>query len=110
MAELSNELMRGTVVPIVLSLLSEREMYGYEIVKLVNARSNGLLEWKEGTLYPTLHKLEGERLIGAAWREGPSGKQRKYYGLTRRGEAELANRREEWQKFSGVVSTLLFGA
>lgn len=104
---LSQDLVRGSVVPIVLALLDERPMYGYEIVKLVNARSNGLLEWKEGTLYPTLHRLEADKLIRANWQQAESGKQRKYYAITRKGVGELARRRTEWQQFSAAVTSLL---
>ena len=107
---LSNELARGTVMPIVLSLLSEQRMYGYEIVKTVNARSNGVLEFKEGTLYPLLHKMEGQRLIKAKWEDGPSGKARKYYGLTPKGTRLLGQSREQWQALSGAVDSLLLGA
>ena len=108
--DLSCDLVRGTVVPVVLSLLSDRAMYGYEIVKIVDARSNGRLRFKEGTLYPTLHRLEGDRWIKATWRTAKSGKPRKYYALTRRGRAELARCRKEWDQFSGTVDTLLMGA
>ena len=70
--EFSQDLIRGSVVPIVLSLLKDRPMYGYEIVKVVNARTGGRLEWKEGTLYPTLHRLQAARLISARWADAPS--------------------------------------
>ena len=97
-------------MPIVLALISERAMYGYEIVKLVNARTNGRFEWKEGTLYPTLHRLEADGLIKAKWRVADSGKQRKYYALARRGRTELARRREQWRQFSAAVDAFLLGA
>ena len=58
--EFSQDLVKGTFVPVILSLLKERPMYGYEIVKIVNTRTNGLLEWKEGTLYPILHRLQAD--------------------------------------------------
>src|SRR5213596_2575588 len=100
--EYSPELVKGSIVPVVLALLRERPMYGYEIVKLVNARSGGRLEWKEGTLYPTLHRLESDGLLRSQWAEGgaaaPAGergsgevnggaaggatRQRKYYAIT----------------------------
>ena len=83
--DFDKELVKGTTVPIVLELLGEREMYGYEIVKIVNARTDGVFEWKEGTLYPCLHRLEGDGLIRSHWREAPTGKQRKYYALTAAG-------------------------
>ncbi|MEQ9461538.1 MAG: PadR family transcriptional regulator [Phycisphaeraceae bacterium] len=108
--DVSKELIKGTVVPIVLSLLNEQPRYGYEIVKVVNARTNGRFEWKEGTLYPTLHRLEEQRMIKAQWRDSDSGKQRKYYALTRRGRSELVQRQEEWKSFSQAVSLFLTGA
>jgi DNA-binding PadR family transcriptional regulator len=105
--DFSSDLVRGSVVPIVLALVRERPMYGYEIVKVVHARTNGLLQWKEGTLYPTLHKLEADGLIKSSWDAGPAGKPRKYYAITPRGSRELDQRREQWRRFSGAVDALL---
>lgn len=108
--DFSQDLIRGSVVPIVLALLEDRPMYGYEIVKVVNARTNGLLEWKEGTLYPALHKLEGDRYIKSSWQPSDSGKRRKYYAITGKGSRELARRRTEWRQFTGAVNAMLVGA
>lgn len=112
--EFGNELMKGTITPIVLALLKERPMYGYEIVKLVDARSGGKLRWKEGTLYPALHKLESDGLIRGEWRETPGatvgGRRRKYYALTRSGRSELARRMGEWKEFSTSINAVLKGA
>lgn len=112
--EFGSDLVKGTVVPIVLALLKERPMYGYEIVKLVDARSGGKLQWKEGTLYPTLHKLEAEGKIRGDWRDAPGaaegGRQRKYYALTRSGRTELARRVGEWNDFSSSINAVLRGA
>ncbi|MGO8704049.1 MAG: PadR family transcriptional regulator [Candidatus Brocadiia bacterium] len=108
--EFRSDLVKGSVAPIVLKLLSERERYGYEIVKLVNERTQGALQWKEGTLYPCLHQLESDGLLSSAWREAESGKQRKYYRITRKGRAELASRTEEWAAFSKTITALLMGA
>lgn len=111
--EFSQDLVRGSIIPIVLSLLSERPMYGYEMVKLVNARSGGKLEWKEGTLYPALHRLESEHLVKAAWQDAPTdeapGRKRKYYSITRAGLAELQRRSGEWHEFSTAVNRVLLG-
>jgi PadR family transcriptional regulator, regulatory protein PadR len=103
----SNDLVKGSVVPIILQLLSEQERYGYEIIKAVNQRTDNLFEWKEGTLYPWLHRLEGERLIQSRWVEVDSGRQRKYYQITKRGLAALVERKEEWAAFSQAVNALL---
>ena len=105
--DFNEELMRGSIVPIVLSLLRGGEMYGYEMVKAVNARTNGALAWKEGTLYPALHRLEAQGLVKSHWKTANSGKDRKYYALTRKGQGELVRRTSEWQQFSAVVNTLL---
>ena len=104
------DLMKGSTAPIVLRLLGEREMYGYEIVKIVNERTRGALQYKEGTLYPCLHQLEADGLVASTWRDAPTGKQRKYYRITRKGRAELAARTQEWTQFSAVVTNLLMGA
>ncbi|NLF18497.1 MAG: PadR family transcriptional regulator [Lentisphaerae bacterium] len=103
----SPEMMKGTVVPIILKLLSEKERYGYEIIKVVNDRTQGALEWKEGTLYPWLHSLEQEGLIASVWRDAESGRRRKYYALTRKGQAAMVRKVEEWQTLSRAVSAVL---
>ena len=107
--EFDKELVKGSTEPIVLRLLQEREMYGYEIVKIVNERTKGGFEWKEGTLYPCLHRLEAEGFIKSKWSEASSGKMRKYYHITRRGLAELNARKSEWAKFAACVNILLMG-
>lgn len=126
---LPKELARGTVMPIVLSLLAERPMYGYEIVKTVNARSGGVLEFKEGTLYPLLHQMQGKRLVKAKWQRGDGsgsggsgggggggggsnsgGKARKYYALTPKGSRLLGESRTQWSELRGAVDALLMGA
>lgn len=108
--DFSQDLMKGSVVPIVLALLRERRMYGYEMVKQVNARTNGRLEWKEGTLYPTLHRLQSDGLINAEWEQGSdAARPRKYYSLTPKGRRELDRRTGEWREFSSAVNLLLEG-
>ena len=105
-----SDLVKGSVAPIVLKLLSGCEMYGYEIVKVVNERTQGAFQWKEGTLYPCLHQLESDGLLSSVWREAESGKQRKYYRITCKGRAELASRTEEWAAFSKTVTAMLASA
>lgn len=105
--EFREDLVRGSIVPIVLQLLKERAMYGYEIVKVVNERTGGKLEWKEGTLYPALHRLESQGFVFSRWKEAPSRKKRKYYMLRRKGLTELATRTVEWKEFSYAVNSIL---
>ena len=103
----SPELVKGTVEPVILQLLSEQERYGYELLKIVNERTQNVFEWKEGTLYPCLHRLEGNGLIQSRWGEADSGRQRKYYRITRRGLAALTERKTEWTAFAKAVNALL---
>ena len=111
--EFSQDLVRGSIEPVVLKLLREQARYGYEIVKLVNARTNGLLQWKEGTLYPALHRLEEAKLVKAEWRDAPAdeapGRKRKYYVLTGSGRKEADRRAAEFQEFSSTINMLLNG-
>jgi PadR family transcriptional regulator, regulatory protein PadR len=103
----SAEMMKGTVVPITLKLLAEREMYGYEIIKEVNARTNGVLQWKEASLYPWLHRLEQDGLIDSHWVENEGQRRRKYYGITKKGIATLTQQAAEWSELSGAVTAIL---
>ena len=105
----SSDLIRGVAEPIVLQLVTERPMYGYEIIKVVNERTNQAFQWKEGTLYPCLHRLEGAKLIESEWRTAENGKNRKYYTVTRKGRVLLKDKAKEWASFSVAVDMLLFG-
>jgi PadR family transcriptional regulator, regulatory protein PadR len=104
--QVSQELIKGTVIPVVLALLKDRPRYGYEMVQLVNARTNGALNWSEGTLYPVLHKLEADRLVQAEWRD-EAGRRRRYYALSAAGRRELKRRTVEWKTFAQAVGDLL---
>lgn len=87
----------GNVETMLLALLSEGASYGYAIVKSLNQRAEGLLEFGEGTIYPILHRLEERELISARWEQVvSSGRKRKYYHITPKGHKALADNREYW--------------
>jgi DNA-binding PadR family transcriptional regulator len=102
------DLQMSPVETVLLKLLHERAMYGYEIIKLVNDRTDGAFAWKEGTLYPCLHRLETAGVIASEWRAGDFGKRRKYYALTGKGAALVQSRLAEWRAFSTAMDALLF--
>ncbi len=106
---LESDLFRGVAEPIILRLVSERAMYGYEMIKVVNERSGGAFAWREGTLYPCLHRLEAAGLLAGEWRSSPNGRERKYYRITRRGTAALRRRTAEWSALAPAVNALLLG-
>lgn len=104
----NSDLVRGSTETVILHLLDGRTMYGYEIIKLVNERTGGAFAWKEGTLYPCLHRLEGAGVIASEWRDGETpGKPRKYYALTRKGRALARERVAEWRAFTGAMDSIL---
>jgi len=105
--EYDREFLTGTVGVLILSLLAEREMYGYEILREAERRSARTFQLKEGTLYPALHQMERDRLLKATWRESAAGRQRKYYGLTAKGRRRAASKRRQWISIAGAMRAIL---
>ncbi|MBQ9647096.1 MAG: helix-turn-helix transcriptional regulator [Oscillospiraceae bacterium] len=92
---------------LILSLLSSRDMYGYEMILELARRSQNVFEMKEGTLYPVLHALEKGHYVEAYEQEAPTGRVRKYYRLTKKGRGCLAEERGAWEKYAGAVNAVL---
>lgn len=93
---LPKELVAASSRPLVLSILSAGESYGYEILQHVVALSRGQVEWSDSMLYPVLHRLESDGLIASRWETAETGRRRKYYRLTTRGKKRLAEDRSSW--------------
>ena len=100
----------GGTATLVLALLKEGEMYGYQIIEELEKRSNQVFQLQEGTLYPILHSLEKAKLVTAREQETPTGRRRRYYRLTAAGLQALEEKKEEWQTFSRAVTAILAGA
>jgi PadR family transcriptional regulator PadR len=92
---------------LVLSLLANEDMYGYQMIVELARRSDHTFEMKEGTLYPVLHGLEKDGLVEAYQQESPTGRMRKYYHLTRKGGAALKTETEGWKSYSNAVNAVL---
>lgn len=95
--ELTKDLMGASAAPLILSILSEGESYGYALIQRVRDLSNGEIEWTDGMLYPVLHRLENQGFIKACWRTAENGRQRKYYSLKASGRTALATQRAQWR-------------
>ena len=95
--EINKDLMAASSTPIVLAILAEGDSYGYAILKRVRELSGGRMEWTDGMLYPVLHRLERLGHVEAQWKVAESGRRRKYYSITSRGRAQLAEERKQWQ-------------
>ncbi len=103
------ELLKGNTEAILLAVLAEQTMYGYQLVKELERRSQGYFQFREGTLYPALHRLENDGLVMGSWQASPTGQQRRYYSLTDKGYHALESRVSVWQGFSKAMAMVLTG-
>ncbi|HAA95794.1 MAG: PadR family transcriptional regulator [SAR202 cluster bacterium] len=102
-----HEMLKGNTDTLLLALLVEEPMYGYQIVKEVDQRSSGYFAFKEGTLYPALHRLEKAKLIQGKWEDTPNNVRRRYYLITAKGQEALADRLSEWQRFANAMNSIM---
>jgi len=100
---ISKDLVAASATPLVLSILSEGENYGYAIIKRVHELSGSQMQWTDGMLYPVLHRLEKQKLIQSKWRESKTGRKRKYYQIKKKGTNALKEQQNQWKV---VYSTL----
>ena len=93
---IDKDLVAASATPLVLSILTEGESYGYSILKRVRELSGGELEWTDGMLYPLLHRLLRLGYVTTDWRTPPEGRRRRYYAITEEGRAALAEHQRQW--------------
>ncbi len=106
MKHLSKELVGASSIPIILSILSQKESYGYEIIQKVKEISDNELVWVEGSLYPVLHKLEKRGYIVSDWKVSESGRKRKYYSLKDAGKEVLDQEKINWNFINQIMTKL----
>ena len=98
------ELLKGSTDTLLLSLLTNESMYGYQLAKEMGRRSSGYFQFKEGTLYPALHRLERDGLLAGRWETSSSGQNRRYYHVTASGRVRLESMLAEWHLFTKAVN------
>lgn len=98
---------RGALRALVLAALSGTKLHGYALARSLEQRSNGTIKIREGSLYPTLHELELEGVVAAAWTRGPDGRKRRVYELTRAGKRAASRERAEWLAVADMLQALL---
>ena len=101
--------LKGTLPVLVLQVLSEGPSHGYRIAQEIKRSSNGILDFKEGTLYPVLYRLEDADLVEPEWEQRARGASRKVYRLTPAGETRLEELTHEWQGFAAAIESILSG-
>lgn len=82
-------------------------MYGYQIIRELESKSQGYFRYKEGTLYPALHRLEKAGLLQAEWHTTAGGRSRRYYHITKKGQVVLVEQRTEWLDFFQAMNTII---
>ena len=97
----------GCSETLVVSLLREREMHGYEMCREIERRTQGYFQLKHGTIYPLLHRLQKRGLVEASWRALDTGKPRKVYRLTARGEAYYTRAAAGWRELFATLTLLV---
>jgi PadR family transcriptional regulator, regulatory protein PadR len=100
------ELLKGTLPLLVLGVLREGELYGYEIAARIRERSGDLFAPSEGSLYPALHRLERDGALAASWRASDRGPRRRYYRITPAGSRLFADAAREWEAVSSGINRL----
>ena len=99
------EELKGHLDALILAVLSAGPLHGYAVIEALKHRSGGRLALPEGTVYPALHRLERAGLLASEWSE--TGRRRRVYRLTSRGERELGVRRERWRDFATTIEAVL---
>lgn len=106
---MDKEIMKGIVDIIILSLVSKKDMYGYEMVKTLKEISNDLYNMSEGTLYPALKRLEHKNWLQSYWDRSEPGVGRKYYRITDQGKKVLKKKLEEWDRINHFIKVCAEG-
>src|ERR1700678_3256326 len=106
---IEKELVAASTEPLILSLLSKGESYGYELIQEVKRLSGDKIKWTDGMLYPVLHRMEDNGWIKSHWVEIENGRKRKYYSIKKDGQQALKEKREQWTLLSSVFSGLWKG-
>ncbi len=100
---LGTEVKRGSTEMLILALVEDRPRHGYEIAKLIDQRSDGVLQFHVASLYPLLYRLEKRGLIAGKWVEKAGERRRRFYKLTAEGKTVLAEQRQTWKEFFAAL-------
>ncbi len=103
---IDKDLVAASATPLVLSILSRGDSYGYAILSSVRELSGGRLDWSDGMLYPLLHRLERLGQVQSRWEVAETGRKRKHYAITQAGREALADRRDQWRAVSAALDVL----
>ena len=107
MTALKSDLPQGTLDLLILKVVEVGPVHGYAIAQRLEQVSRGVIQVPEGSLYPALHRLENRGLLAADWKETETGREAKFYRLTRKGRKQLETEARNWERISGVIGRVL---
>jgi PadR family transcriptional regulator PadR len=105
-----SQLLKGIAPAVVLEVLSRGPMYGYELSQAIEQRSGDILTLGKGTLYPLLYNLEAKKLVRGKWEQAESGRKRRYYSITSKGQDELARQKAQLKELTAGLNLVFGGA
>ena len=100
------ELLKGVAPVVVLEVLSDGKMYGYQLSEAIQQRSGEILNLGRGTLYPLLYNLESKGLVTAEWEENEGKRKRRYYSITSKGKDQLSKQKAQWIQLQQAVASV----
>jgi PadR family transcriptional regulator PadR len=106
---IDKNLITGSTAMLILKLLDNEDMYGYQMIKTLAQKSDDTFSLKAGTLYPLLHNLENQDMINSYEMSADTGRLRKYYSITKRGKKMLAEKENEWRVYVDAINQVLQG-
>ena len=101
---MDKELLKGSIDILLLSQIAGKDMYGYEMVKVLQQKSDQLYKMSEGTLYPALQRLEQKNYVKSYWGNSNTGGRRKYYKITENGKKYFVKKIDEWNRMSELIN------
>jgi transcriptional regulator len=105
-----SDLIQGTLDVLILKSLASESRHGWAIAKRIQSASGDVLQIKQGSLYPALHRLENQGLIRAEWRTNESGREARFYSLTKAGRSQLQAEVSQWERLSAAIHLTLKNA
>jgi PadR family transcriptional regulator PadR len=106
---INKSLLTSSTTMLILKLLDDNDMYGYQMIEELSKRSNNTFSLKAGTLYPLLHTLEQNGIINSYEKKADGERVRKYYSITKKGNKLFAEKKEEWKVYTSAVNKVLLG-
>jgi PadR family transcriptional regulator, regulatory protein PadR len=107
MAKIKTDLPQGTLDMLILKVVALEPIHGYAIAQRLQQISDDVLQVQQGSLYPALHRLENRKWLASSWKVSETGREAKYYSLTRQGAKQLALEDQNWQRLSRAVKLVM---